>query len=552
MATPHRNSLQDRYREIASVLLRHGLGYLAARIGLDRFVPPHQPTAEPYTQPERVRLALEELGTTFIKLGQVLSTRPDLLPPEYQAELAKLQDRAPSVQLDAIREVLRTELGRPVEEAFSSFDAEPLAAASIGQAHAATLPDGTEVVVKVRRPGVVEQVEQDLGILQNLAATASERWELAEEYDLVGLAQEFAQTLRSELDYVREARNAERFAANFAQKPDVHIPRVDRTFSTSRVLTLERVRGIKIHDVVALDAEGIDRPRLAERFARIVLQMIFEDGFFHADPHPGNFFIESGGRIGLIDFGMVGTVSEHTREQFVDVIVAVTSQDADRLVDAFLQLGVARRRVERAELRRDLELLLSRYYGLALGEIALGSLIEDVLAIVRKHHLQLPTDLALLLRTAMMGEGLGAQLDPGFQLMNMLEPYAQQMLQREYSPAYWVHKLQQTSLDVARISTELPQQLRRFMVELEQGGIEVGMRPTGVEPLVEHSERMINRLVLGVLSAAFIVGLSVLMAVYHPPGWPEQWLNTIFTVGFIIAGVLGVYLAVTIARTRRF
>lgn len=312
MTRSRKLSHTERYRQIAGTLARHGLGYLVGVLGLERFVPFHRGLLKhprrtlPYTQPEHVRMALEELGATFIKLGQILSTRTDLLPPAYQAEFAKLQDAAPTIPMEAVRATLLAELGKPVEAVFATFDPTPLAAASIGQAHAATLPDGTEVVVKVRRPGVVEQVEEDLEILQHLAATASRRFEPASQYDLVGLIQEFAETLRAELDYLREGHNAERFAANFAGDTTVHIPRIFCETSTSGVLTLERIRGIKINDLAALDKNNINRIEVAEHAARIILKMVFEDEFFHADPHPGNFFIEPGGRIGLIDLAWWG------------------------------------------------------------------------------------------------------------------------------------------------------------------------------------------------------------------------------------------------------
>lgn len=378
MVNGRRESHANRYHQIAHTLMRHGLGYLVGVVGLERFVPFHKGMlghprrAQPYTQPEHDRMALEDLGPTFIKLGQILSTRQNLLPKEYQVELAKLQDQAPAVPPDSIRDVICTELARPIEEVFTTFETEPLAAASIGQAHGATLPDGTEVVVKVRRPKLVEVVEEDLEILQNLAAAASRRWERANEYDLVGLAQEFAQTLRGELDYIREGRNAERFAANFQDDPQVHIPRVFWDSTTSRMLTLERVRGMKINDLAELEAAGINRPALARRASQILLKMIFDDGLFHADPHPGNFFVESGGTIGLIDFGMVGTVDERTQDQLARLFLAITAQDADRLVDAFLDLGVGRQRVDRALLRRDLEHLV-RYYALPPGRHRAGT-----------------------------------------------------------------------------------------------------------------------------------------------------------------------------------
>lgn len=556
MATRRRRTHLPRYRQIANVLARHGFGYLVGVIGLERFVPLHRGLlghsrrAEPYTQPEHVRMALEDLGATFIKLGQILSTRADLVPPAYLSELAKLQDAAPMVPRAVVRDTLVAELGRPIEECFASFDLTPLAAASIGQAHAATLLDGTEVVVKVRRPGIVEQVEEDLEILLNLAATASRRWELADQYDLVGLAQEFAQTLRAELDYLREGRNAERFAAHFARHPAVHIPRVFWDTTTSRVITLERIRGTKINDLAALDAAGIDRRALAEQASHILLKMIFEDGFFHADPHPGNFFVEPSGRIGLIDFGMVGTVDEHTQEQLVDLVIAVTSQDPERLVDAFLALGMARRRIDRTQLRQDLQHLVAHYYGRSLGEMPLGPLIEEALAVVRRHRLQLPSNLALLFKTTMMAEGLAAQLDPSFRLAAVLEPYAQQLIVRQYSPLRWARRLGRASLDAARLSTELPEKVRRVLGELERGGLEVGVRPTTFEPLLHRLERLANRVILGILTAAFVNGLAVLMSTYHPPGW-EQWSGVLFAFGFLLASALGIYLAWSILTSGR-
>lgn len=544
----------ERYRQIAGVLVRHGLGHLASILGLERFLPLNRrviyaPSEAHVSGGARhLRAAFEELGTTFIKLGQVLSTRADLLPLDYQTELARLQDSAPSFPPEAVLKLLTAELARPIEEVFTRFDTVPFASASIGQAHAATLLDGTEVVVKLRRPGVVEQVENDLEILQNLAATAARRWSLADQYDPVGLAQEFAQTLRAELDYIREGRSAERFAANFRGHHGVHIPRVFWDLTTTRMLTLERIQGIKISDLAALDASGIDRPALARRAAGVILKMVFEDGFYHADPHPGNFFIEPGGRIGLIDFGMVGTVSDHTREQLISVMLAVTSQDADRMVDALLALGIAIRRVDRATLRQDIEHLVSRYYGRELGEININELLNDVLAVVRRHHLQLPSNLALLLKTMMMNEGLGLQLDPSFNLARVVAPYAKRMVMRRYSPVVWANRLNKASMDIAWLGLELPQQLRRIASEIEHGGLEVGVRPEGFEPLVRRIERLANRIVLGIIAAAFVNGLAVLLSVYRPFEW-EPWGGILFAVGFFASVILGLYLAWSILRS---
>ncbi|HLZ07800.1 MAG TPA: AarF/UbiB family protein, partial [Chloroflexota bacterium] len=469
MALWRRNPHLRRYRQIADVFVRHGLGSLVDILGIDRFVPWRGRLTgsfgrnEALTRPVRLRLAFSELGTTFIKLGQILSTRADLLPADYQFELAKLQDQAPPIPGDIIRALIVNELGRPLEAKFASFDLTPLAAASIGQAHAATLLDGTEVVVKVRRPDVDAQVEEDLEIMLSLAAVASRRWELADQYDVVGLTQEFAETLRAELDYVREGRNAERFAASFKGHPDVHIPRIFWDTSTARILTLERIRGIKVNDDAAVDACGIGRRALAERAVRILFKMTFEDGFFHADPHPGNFLIEPAGSIGLMDFGMVGSLDDRTQGHLVEIFLAIASQNSERAVDALLDLGVVRRRVNRYLLRRDLDHLLARYYGRSLGEIDLGIAVTDSLDLIRRHHLQLPANLALLAKTMMMNEGLGLLLDPTFAATDVIGPYARQLIVRQYAPARLARRFALAAADATQLGVELPEHLRRIM-----------------------------------------------------------------------------------------
>jgi len=528
----------NRSREIARVLLSHGWDFLRNNKGRDA----GSNSVAANARPLHLRLALEELGTTFVKLGQILSTRADLLPPEYLVELRKLQDSAPSVAFEAIQQTIVAELGQSTEKLFADFDPTPLAAASIGQAHAATLWDGTEVVVKVRRPGVVEQVNEDLEILKELAATASLHWDFANRYDLIGLVEEFSQTLRSELDYIREGHSAERFATNFAADPHIHIPRVFWDATTSRVLTLERIRGIKINDLEALDQQGTNRPWLAHYATNIVLKMVCEDGFFHADPHPGNFFIEQNGTIGLIDFGMVGILDERTQELLAELLIVINSEDADRLLDVILDLGVTRTRIDRALVRRDLEHLLSTYWGLPLGELKVTALLNDVYSVMRRHGLHLPPNLALLLKTVIMIEGLGVNMDPNFQFTNSLTPFTERLVLRQYSPSRWVRGFGRASLDLAKLAAELPQHLRRIVSEAENGNLQIGMRPEGFDSVINRLEKIANRIVLGVIAAAFINGLAVLVSVYRPPGW-ERWGWVVFAFGFLCALLLGLYLA---------
>jgi ubiquinone biosynthesis protein len=533
-----------RAREIGRVLARHGLGYLVDGAPPGRWWRRalRRPGAARRTAPEHVRQALEELGATFVKLGQILSTRPDLLPPAFVDELAKLQDGAPPLPFPVVQEVLRTELGRPLEELFAAVDSEPLAAGSIGQAHAARLLDGTEVVVKVRRPGVVEQVELDLALVGQLARTAGRRSELARHHDLVGLAEEFGATLRAELDYVREAHNAERFGRSFASDPAVHVPRVFWPATTERVLTLERVRGVKISDLAELDRRGIDRGALARRAAAVLLKMVFEDGFFHADPHPGNFFVEDDGRIGLIDFGMVGEVDAALRAQLAQLLLALAERDADALVDCLFAIGVAEGPRDRALLRRDLGHLVARYYNRPLGGIVLSELLGEVLALVRRHGLALPSGLALLVKTAMMDEGLGARLDPSFRLTEVIAPYARRLVLGQYAPGPTARRVGRAGLAAAQLGVDLPVHVRRIVTDLERGGLQFGVHPEGLEPTLGRLERLANRVVLGIIAAAFINGLAVLASFYRPPGL-ESWVGFGFAVGFALASALGAYLA---------
>ena len=411
---------------------------------------------KPSSEPETIRKCPEEMGTTFVKLGQILSTRSDLIPPEYQQELAKLQDNVKTVPSETIMDLVVSEIGGPIDQVFSNFDLEPLAAASIGQVHLATLIDGTEVVVKVRRPGVVEQVEIDLDILHHLAVSASRFSRFENQYDLVGVVDEFSDTLREELDYRNEARNAERMAKNFAEDPSIHIPHIFWEATTSGMITMSRITGIKGTDSEGLDVAGVDRKALANRSAEIILKMIFEDGLFHGDPHPGNFFIEENGRIGLIDYGQVGILDDLTRDRLIDLVLAARSQDSHRVVDAIQDLGMGKNIPDLDALRKDLVRLSFRYYGLSLGDIQVVSMLNEVLDLARRHRLKIPTNLANLIKALLMAEGIGRHLDPEFSLAAVISPYAHKMVELRYSPTRREEKYAQAGLDAAALATELP------------------------------------------------------------------------------------------------
>lgn len=421
-----RRRRRQRTRHVAGVLVHHGLGWLAGGPRLGRLVPfyggllGHPRRAVPYTRPEHVRRALEDLGATFVKLGQIASTRGDLLPPAYQQELPRLQDAAPPEPWEAIRAVLQAELGDALLDLFTAIDPMPVASASIGQAHAATLAGDTEVIIKVRRPGVVELVESDLDLLTTAASRIGRRFDPKGRWDLPAIAGEFATTLRAELDYRQEAANAGRFAAQFAKRSDVLIPRVFPEASTSRALTIERLHGIKIDDLEGLAAAGIDRASLADRAARLLLEMVYTNGFFHADPHPGNFFVQSDGAIGLIDFGMVGEIAPKQRTQLSTLLFASVGRDPGALVESVLALGTAPLDVNRDLLQADLVAVVDAVLDRPLGEVSIGRLLQDLLGIMRRHRLRLPPALALLAKSITMAEGIGAHLDPSFRLIDAM------------------------------------------------------------------------------------------------------------------------------------
>ena len=549
------NTHAERYQQITEILARHGLGFLVGAAGLQRWVPfergllGHEQRAEPYTNPEHLRLALEQLGPVFVKLGQVLSTRADLLPEPYRQQLSLLQDSTPPVPGRIITDLIVGELGHAPSELFAAFDEEPLASASLGQAHAARLADGTEVVVKARRPGVAAQVQEDLEILQNMAARASRHWEAAADYDLTGIAEEFATTLRAELDYLTEGRNTERFAANFADNDTIRVPRVFWETTTSRVLTLERMHGLKINDLAGLDATGTDRAALATRATGAVAQMVFRDGFFHADPHPGNLFVEPNGRIALIDFGMVGDIDEQLRDRLGALLLALVRQHPRRIATALVELTTSRRPVKLPALAEDLAPVVALYSGRTLGEVKVGNLIKEVLAILRRHHLQLPRELSLLLKMLLMAEGMGTTLDPQFQLGEVLRPYAHGLVLERYSPSAIAGRLSQAGADVVDLTAELPEQLRRVQAILEAGGPELHLRTVELDPLIDRLESAGQRLGLAILAAAFVRGLGDLAAT--DPVRRRSWQLPVLSTGLGATGSLGAYLAWSAHRQRR-
>jgi ubiquinone biosynthesis protein len=513
----------QRSRQIARILTRHGfdwivagwektpIGQLKRRLIRQRW----SQRRERHSGPQHVRLALEELGTTFIKLGQTLSTRPDLIPAEYIFELTKLQDEVRPVSYAQIAAVITRELGKSPEQVFGTFEKTPVAAASIGQVHRAQLVDGTPVIVKVQRPGTAAQVAQDLEILSNIASLLAKREDWGDLYDFEGWADEFAMTLRDELDFTLEGRNADRMSHNFRDDPAVHIPQIYWEHTTPRVLVQEEIQGIKISDLAAIEAAGLDRRELAATCARITLVQIFKHGFFHGDPHSGNFFVEPDGTIGLIDFGQVGRLDRELREALLRLMMAIGQRDTNRLVDELLALGVSKRRLNRNLLKRDLDHLIYRYSDRELRDVSGAQIFTQITSIALKNQLQLPAELTLLAKVIVMDEGLGTHLDPDFRLMEFARPYFEEFWRDHLSPKAVARRIKETSRDMAEFSQELPRHFKRLLLRLERGEIAFEGQLEESRTVVKNLHHAANRISLSVLIAGVFIGISTVVHAYR-------------------------------------
>jgi ubiquinone biosynthesis protein len=520
-----RPSKSQRYREIVAVLARHGIGTLGEQFGKDE-------EERNRLRAEHVRLACEELGTTFIKLGQTLSTRGDLLPEPYRRELQKLQDAVPPVSTAEIATVIRDELGAPPEELFASFDRRPLASASIGQVHAARLSDGRHVVVKVRKPGVEEIVETDLDILNDLAESWTERFPALRQYDLPAMVREFGDTLRNELDYQREAGNVRFFRRVLEDQRGYALPQVISEYSTSRVIVLTQLEGTKPADAASLPKRK--RVAIARRIGRFVLEPAFSHGVFHADPHGGNFLITADGALAVVDFGMTGRLTPEARRRVADIFIAMDRGDAGRLADRIIEVAAPTHPIDRAALAAEIDRLLERYIPATLEELHFGEALGELLELVRRFGLRLPGSLALLFKALAMTEGLLESIDPDASLNDHLEPLVEKLMYGQLGGDDWVERARESALDAAELSIELPRRLDRVMGEVERGNIRVWARIENVEHMLSRFEHTVERANLTMLAAACIVGLAIVLVFFKPQG-VERWIGVVFWAGVAIA-----------------
>ncbi|WP_025708611.1 ABC1 kinase family protein, partial [Paenibacillus graminis] len=417
-----------RYRSIAMALMRHGFGYMVEELGLYHLLslPRRMITQEVHeslTLGERIRRVLEDLGPTFVKLGQLASTRSDLLPDSIIQELVKLQDSVPPFSAETARNILEQELDQPIDEMFSYFENAPLAAASIGQVHRAVLHGGQSVAVKIQRPGVMRTMTRDLEILQDLSALAERKLDWAKQYGLTRMVEEFSRALLAELDYGQEGRNAERIAGQLTEHDQVYIPAIYWDYSSTRVLTMEYVNGITLNHREELLLKGVKLKTLAQQLVEMMLNQIFIHGFFHADPHPGNVMLLDDGKLALIDFGMVGRLSEEMKDSLSALVIALMRKNTDSMVRAILRLGVIPEEADRMALHDDMDRLREAYYDIPFKQVSIGKALNDLFGIARKHRLVIPPDLAMLSKTMLTLEGVVGNLDPAFSIVQMAEPF---------------------------------------------------------------------------------------------------------------------------------
>jgi len=548
-----------RARHIAEVLIRNGLGFLAESLGLIRFLPRGRKRVlaagrarVTLSMPERVRRTLEELGPTYIKLGQILSTRPDILPPPYVIELSKLLDAAPPVPADEIVAAVEHELGAPLSELYATFVEQPIASASIGQVHRATLRDGAEVVVKVRRPNVERTIEADLQLLMTQARFLEGRSETLRHYQLVDVVEEFAQALRDELDYTIEGRNADRLRERF-QDDGVYIPVVYWDHTTRRVITLSEIKGIKLSEANRLAIEGYDLHSVAAILVRTYLNQVFVHGIFHADPHPANILVV-GDRLGLVDFGIVGHLTIPMREALGDLLFALVQQSADDLVHVITRLGVTRESRDRDALRRDVQRLVARYYDASLESLPVADFLGDVMGVAFKHQLRLPADLALLARTVVVLEGVARSLDPSIVIAEYLEPFVAQLVRERYAPRRLLSETVRSVRDMDDLLRVMPRRIDLLSEQLSRGETTLGIDIRALGQALRRLDAVSNRLSFSVVVAALIVGSAFILAAGERAATfrlPFIDINLpVAQLGFVMAGLLGAWLLFSIIRSR--
>ena len=535
-----------RYGEILNVLIKYGFGDLVdvlnikqhIEIGIEKITGKEPERIAKLSRPERVRMTLEELGPTFVKLGQLLSTRPDLIPLEYVQELSKLQDNVPAFPYDEVRAAVKAETGRFPEEIFGSFDQTPIAAASLGQVHKAILKHTEEVVaVKVQRPNIQQTIEVDLGIMLHLASLMERHVTEIEAFHPTQAVNEFARSIEEELDYTLEASHIEHFARQFLDDETVYIPKVYRYLSTQRFLVMEFIDGIKASALDRLKQDRYDLQEIASRGADSILKQISVFGFYHADSHPGNIFILPNNVICFIDFGMMGRIGQQEREDFTDFVELLINKDENKIVDALLKLTNYAEDPNRSELQRDLMEFIDRYAYLPLKKLEIARMLQSVLEILTKQGMSLKPDLYLMIKALSIAEGLGRSLDPEFEIVNHAKPFFRNIKASRYTPKRIAGDLVDSGTELLRLFKEIPGEVREVLKNVRDGKLKIEIEYRALDRTLYRLDLISDRIASAIVLASLIVGSSIIILSKTPPTWHD--MPVIGLVGFLIAAVWG-------------
>jgi ubiquinone biosynthesis protein len=545
----------NRYREVAGILAKHGFGDLLHMMRLDSHLEAglrgfmSRPPVETASRAERVRLAVQDLGPTFVKAGQYLSTRADLLSSAYLRELAKLQDRVPPFPAEEARRIIEEDLGEPVSRLFKRFDDRPLAAASIAQIHAARLTDGREVVVKVERPDIRRVVAVDLEIMARLAELAekhSSEWRRRKPTEVIA---EISRSLDREMDFALEAAHTERFARQFEGDPTVRVPEVHRSLSSARVLTMERLDGIKADDLAALERAGLDPRLAAENLGRQYLAMIFVHGFFHADPHPGNLFIQPDHVIAYMDFGMTGRLDRGTRESLADVFFAVSERDEALLGRALLSLAEFDEEPDPREFEDDMAELMDQYAYRPLAEWRLGRMLEQLFQTTARHGVRIPPELFLMVKALTELESLALRLDPRFDAITACAPFVRRAHSERAAPARVAERLADAGRRTLDLLESAPSELREIIRQARRGRLTIEFEHKGLDPALAELDQASNRLAYALLLGALVIGSALLVHADLPPHW--RGIPLFGLGGFLLSAVMALWLLLAIIRHGR-
>ena len=547
----------QRYRQILTVIFKYGFGDLVdalnieyyLEIGLQMISRKRRERIETLSRAVRVRMVLEELGPTFLKMGQILSTRPDLLPVEFMQELEKLQDEVPPFPYREVEVVIQKELQKPIEQVFSSFAEQPLAAASIGQVHQAKMLDGKDVVVKIQRPGIHRKIEVDLEIMMHLAELMERHLEGWEVQRPTRVVEEFARTLEKELDYTLEAAHTERFARQLEDEPAVYVPQVYRESTTSRVLTMEHIYGVKVSEIDELEKEGLDRKEIARQGLILIMTQIFVHGFFHADPHPGNIFIMPDNVICYIDFGMMGRLDLEIRESFADLIMSIVHRNERDAAHALLKLTLSEEGPDYLALERDVAEFMDQHCYRPLKDVALGAMLNQLLQLTTRHGLCIPPDLFLMIKALSTVEGLGRVLDPELDVIEEAAPFIKRIQLNRIHPQRIAKDVTSSGTEFFHLLKDIPGEIRTILKLARQGKVKMEFEHRGLEPMLATHDRISNRLSFAIVLASLVIGSSLIVLSGIPPKWHE--IPIIGLTGFLFAGFMGFWLLISIIRSGR-